>query len=130
MNSTIIKECTARSLAGNITFPEVVQKLQAIGTERYTADLIGKCKTYYGPNDQMHSERLDFDGLAIAREFDGGAVKQAVSDIQQGQINYRDFLFRIMDAGCTHYEVFITGMQTIYFGRDGSQHVERFGPKK
>ncbi len=128
MNSTIIKECTDRSLAGNITFPEVLQKLKAIGTEYYIADLIGKCKTYYGPNDQKHSERLDFDGPEIAKEFDGGAVRKAVTDIQQGRISYRDFLCCIMESGCTHYEVFILGMQTIYFGRDGSQHVERFGP--
>ncbi len=105
MNNSIIREYTDRSLAGNITFPEVVQKLKSVGTERYIADLIGN---------------------RVAREFDGGAVKSAIVDIQQGRINYREFLNRIMSADCTHYEVFITGMQAIYFGRDGSQHVERF----
>lgn len=130
MNNTILKECTERSLAGNITFPEVVQKLKAVGTERYIADLIGKRKTYFGDNDQTHSETVEFDGPPVAKEFDGGAVKSAIIDIQQGRINYREFLNRIMSAGCTHYEVFITGMQAIYFGRDGSQHVERFGPAK
>jgi hypothetical protein len=31
-----------------------------------------------------------------------------------------------MEAGCSHYEVFISGKKAIYFGRDGSQHIELF----
>jgi uncharacterized protein YbcV (DUF1398 family) len=45
-------------------------------------------------------------------------------------IQYREFLQRVMAAGCSHYEVFITGKQAIYFGRDGSYHIEKFPQPK
>jgi hypothetical protein len=35
-----------------------------------------------------------------------------------------------MKAGCSHYEVFITGKKVIYLGRDGGQHVELFPQPK
>jgi len=78
VNNSIIREYTDRSLAGNITFLEVLQKLKAVGTKRYIVDLIGN---------------------RVAREFDDGAVKSAIVDIQQRRINYREFLNRIMSAG-------------------------------
>ena len=28
-----------------------------------------------------------------------------------------------MAAGCSHYEVFITGRKAIYFGGDGARHI-------
>ena len=59
-------------------------------------------------------------------QLDAAAVAATIKDIQQGRIKYREFLRRIMEAGCSHYEVFITGRQAIYLGRDGSQHIERF----
>ncbi|MBY0357303.1 MAG: DUF1398 family protein [Candidatus Obscuribacterales bacterium] len=126
MNIAVIKECTDLSLAGKITFPEVVKKLSDIGTERYTVDLVGKCKYSYGLNDEVHNETLTFEGPQIAKVFDTQSVKDTIADIQQGKISYVEFLHRIMEAGCSHYEVFIRGKQAIYFGRDGSQHVERF----
>ena len=41
MDTNVIKECTAQSLAEKITFPEVVMKLAGAGVERYIADLVG-----------------------------------------------------------------------------------------
>ena len=130
MDINVIKECTDLSLAGEITFPEVVKRLIGIGTERYIADLVGKRKFYFGLNDEVHMEALAFDAPKVPKAFDAATVAATIKDIQQGHIKYREFLQRIMAAGCSHYEVFITGKQAIYFGRDGSQHIEKFPQAK
>ena len=126
MDTNIIKECTALSLTEQITFPEVVMKLAGAGVERYIADLVGQQKLSYGTHGETHTGALTFDGPTIPAQMDAAAVAATIKDIQQGRIKYREFLSRIMEAGCGHYEVFITGKQAVYFGRDGSQHIERF----
>lgn len=126
MDTNVIKECTAQSLAEQITFPEVVMKLAGAGVERYIADLVGQQKLTYGVYGETHTGALPYNGPAIPAQLDAAAVAIAIKDIQQGRTKYREFLRRIMEAGCSHYEVFITGKQAIYFGRDGSRHIERF----
>jgi len=126
MDTSVINECTTLSLAEKITFPEVVMRLSASGVERYIADLVGQKKYSYGVNGQTHAQQLTFPAHTIAKQFDAAKVKSAIADIQQGRIQYQDFLQRIMEAGCSHYEVFIAGRRAVYFGRDGSQHIERF----
>lgn len=126
MDTNVIKECTALSLAEQITFPEVLRKLAGAGVERYIADLVGQQKLSYGVNGETYTGALAFDGPTIPGQLDATAVAATIKDIQQGRIKYREFLRRVMEAGCSHYEVFITGRQAIYFGRDGSQHIERF----
>ncbi len=126
MKIDVIKECTSLSLAEKITFPEVVMRLSEAGVERYIADLVGKKKLSYGKQGEVHTGDLTFENVAIPEQFDAAAVKQAITHIQQGRIQYQAFLRRIMEAGCTHYEVFITGRRAIYFGRNGLQHIEEF----
>jgi len=126
MKTKIIKECTSQSLAEQITFPEVVMKLAEAGVERYIADLVGKKKYSFGKQGETHTGELNFNRVNIPKQLDSAAVEQAIKDIQQGKIKYQTFLRRIMEAGCSHYEVFICGRKAIYFGRDGSQHVEEF----
>lgn len=126
MKTDVIKECTALSLAEQITFPEVVMKLAGAGVERYIADLVGKRKFSYGTRCETHCEDLAFSSVDIPEHLDAAAVKETIIEVQQGRIQYQTFLRRIMMAGCTHYEVFITGRRAIYFGRDGAQHIEVF----
>ena len=130
MDINVLNECNSLSLAGKITFPEVVMKLAAAGTERYIADLAGLRKLYYGINGEIHIGSLAFDASAINPVFNSTEVKNTIKDIQQQKINYRTFLHRIMEAGCCHYEVFLKGSQAVYFGRDGSQHIELFPKAK
>lgn len=126
MSRDEIDECLTLSHAGKITFPEVVRRLAAGGIERYLVDLVGQQNFYYDSHDKVHARKVAFEGTAIAPKFDAVAVKSAITDIQQGKIDYLHFLQCIMQAGCCHYEVFILGRMVIYFGRDGSMHVERF----
>lgn len=129
MESRIIDECKELSLAGKITFPEVVQKMAATGVERYIADLVACQMHYYGKSSSTYSSKLKYNADEVANDFDAAAVKQAIVDIQNQRINYVTFLDRVISAGCTHYEVFIRGRKAIYFGRDGSQHIELFPSK-
>ncbi len=126
MDTKTIKECSERSLAGTITFPEVVMKLIGAGVERYYTDLVSCKKFYYGKDDEIHIEPLTCDAIKVTTSFDGSEIKNAITDSQQNRIDYRTFLRRAMSAGCSHYEVFITGKKVIYFGRDGSQYTEHF----
>ncbi len=130
MDIKIINECSLLSLAGKITFPEVVKKLADTGTERYTIDLVGFKKLYYGSNDQTYIGSFEFEAAKVEQKFNQEEIKKIIADIQQNKINYQTFLHRIIAAGCTHYEVFITGKKAIYFGRDGSHHIELFPSTK
>lgn len=130
MDVTIINECAVSSLAGTMSFPEVINKLISAGTERYITDLVGLKKIYYGEQGEVHFTSLDFPVCEVASTFDETAVKNALHAIQKGNINYQNFLQHIISAGCCHYEVFITGKKVIYFGRDGSQYVEYFPSNK
>lgn len=126
MNIQTITECTQLSLAEQITFPEVVERLMGAGVERYIADLVGKKKFSYGVKGESFIGELAFEGPEIPASMNAEKVAAAIKNIQQGRIKYREFLARIMRAGCSHYEVFITGRKAIYVGRDGSQHIELF----
>ncbi len=126
MDNNIINECLALSLKAKITFPEVIMKLTAAGVERYIADLVGLNVHYYGTNGTTYTAELEFDAKKVAPTFNADAVKYAIADSQQKVIDYQIFLHSIMAAGCSHYEVFITGKKVIYLGRDGGQHTELF----
>lgn len=122
----IIEECAATSLAGTITFPEVVGRLLALGVERYHADYSRHETTYYFPDGDSHVVKLAHPPHAIGATFAADGVAAAVQASQRGKIKYVEFLQRTMAAGCVGYFVQITGRQVLYFGRKGEVHVERF----
>lgn len=131
-NIQVLHECSERSVAGTITFPEVVGKLMAVGIESYHADLYRREKTYYAPNGDSHveSERgLDakvFGAHAIAAELDSAGVVNALRQIQHKEIDYQQFLRGIQSAGVSSYSVYLVGKRAIYTGRKGDAYVEWF----
>jgi uncharacterized protein YbcV (DUF1398 family) len=126
MDAHIVEATLKLSLAEQITFPEVVMRLAQSGTERYLVDITGQRHLAWGTEGSSHVGAYDYDAGDIPLTFDAAAVKAAITDIQHGRIKYLTFMDRIVKAGCCHYWVFISGKQAIYFGRDGSQHIERF----
>jgi len=126
MDIHAINECLELSHVGKITFLEVAQKLAAASAQRYIVDLIGLKMLYYGNEDETYTAPFSFKNSKVALEFNPQAVQSAIKDIQQQKIDYHTFLNLIMKAGCSHYEVFITGKKAIYTGRDGSHHIEHF----
>ena len=128
MNTETIAECMKLSFA-NTHFPVVVGKLAGAGVRSYTADLIALRKTYYSAERDSYDEAMPLSTPpAVAAAFDAPAVANAIKTIQQKKLGYADFLRRIMAAGCSHYQVFIGGRKTIYFGRNGDFHTEHFPP--
>lgn len=127
-HTKIVEDCAQGSLAGTLTFPEVVGRLAAIGVERYHADYSREEITYYWVNGDSHVVKLPHPPETIAQEFSAAGVAAAVRQSQQGEHTYVDFLRKTMAAGCVGYFVQITGRQAIYFGRLGDSHVEKFPP--
>ncbi len=106
-------------------FPDLPNRIQTL--KLYSAIEPLKIKGFDDEKlSMLDTGNLFFEDIAIPEQLDAAAVKQTITDIQQGRIKYQTFLRRIMEAGCAHYEVFITGRRAIYFGRDGVQHIEEF----
>jgi uncharacterized protein YbcV (DUF1398 family) len=128
--TAVMHECARLSDQGKITFPEVVRKLTQAGVERYHTDLCCDEHVYYMPNGETHVEPMGLPSQLIAAEFSDAGVDAAVRAIQRGEIQYTEFLRRIMEAGCVGYFVLLAGRQAQYFGRKGEMHVEKFPAPK
>lgn len=127
MNENVIRECTEGSFAGTIRFPEVVERLGAVGVERYTVDLTRLEKTAYDASGESFVEPLPLaDAPPVADDFSAAGVQETLADVQQGRIGYSEFLRRIMAAGIASYGVFLGGRRALYVSRWGDVHVERF----
>ena len=123
----ILEECTQLAFEGRISFPEVVQKLSRAGIERYCADLVTFQKIYYTPEGESASVALPLqDAPGIAVLFTDEGVDAAVRASQRGEIDYPEFLRRIMKAGVVYYDVFLKGRKAIYTGRNGDFRIEPF----
>lgn len=122
----VVEQCAAQSLAGEISFPEVLQRLASVGVERYHADYCRSEITYYWPSGESHVVALPHDSESIATDFSAATVAAAVGQSQRGEHTYREFVRKTMAAGCVGYFVQLTGRRVMYFGRQGDCHVELF----
>ena len=128
----VLRECSERSVAGEITFPEVVKKLVDVGIEQYHADMYRREKTYYAANGDSHVQSEDgldpkvFNAEAVAAELNRDGVKEALRLIQREEIVYQEFLRRIQSAGVANYWVYLVGKRAIYVARNGDEYVEWF----
>lgn len=123
-------ECTDGSDAEQMTFPQVVNKLMAVGVERYHADLVRADRTYYLPcGDSVVTPGHRLAVMPTA-EFSASGVEAAVRAIQAGKIQYREFCGRIAAAGCVGYIVTLVGRRAVYYGRTGETYVEPFPQPK
>jgi uncharacterized protein YbcV (DUF1398 family) len=122
----VAQACARGSLSGELTFPEVVGRLAAIGVERYHTDYSRHEVTYYLPNGDSLVVPLPHPPHETAEQFSPSAVEEAVRQSQRNEHGYVDFLRKTMSAGCVGYFVQITGRRAIYFGRNGECHVEVF----
>ncbi len=131
MDARVIHECTCLAFEDKMTFAETVKRLMTIGVERYHADLTRLQKTYYSAKGDTHVESLPLGNPSpIGVHFASESVKDAVLAIQRQQIDYGEFLRRIMAAGTVCYTVFLDGKKAIYTGRKGDFHIEHFPGSK
>jgi uncharacterized protein YbcV (DUF1398 family) len=128
MDTQIIQETASKTLAGAISFPEVVGNLLRAGVGFYHVDYLARRKSFYSANGSaVVVTSIDYEGLPdVAPEFDSAAVKAAILDSQRHGQLYRDFTRRVMAAGVQGYFAFLQGKRVIYLGRLGDQHTELF----
>ena len=127
MNATVITETSRKTLAGGISFPDVVAQLLSAGVEYYHVDYIGMKKTFYGDGGDVVVTPINFEGLPpVGAEFSVEALRADILDSQRHGQPYRDFTRRAMEAGVQGYFAFLRGKRVTYFGRQGDQHTEWF----
>ena len=133
MNSEVINGVARATLAGTISFPEVVQRLIETGVDYYHVDYVAMRKTFYSSSGDTVCTPITYERLPlVAAELDVEALRANIADSQQRGQKYRDFTTRAMAAGVQGYTAFLRGQRVIYSGRTGDQHIEWFpgaGPK-
>lgn len=127
MNDPSISTITERTLAGTVSFPEVVAALLAAGVEYYHVDYVGMRQTCYSAAGAIFALPLGLAmGSPVAPDFDAAALKAAIFDSQNHGQKFADFSRRAREAGVQGYYVFLRGQRVTYLGRQGDQHVEWF----
>lgn len=121
-----VRECAALSASGVIPFGEIIQRLMAVGIERYHADYSRMETTFYAGDGSSCVVPIALDAAPIAPTFSPSAVESAVHQSQRGAIKYPEFTRQALDAGCVGYFVQIAGRCVQYFGRRGEVHTEWF----
>ena len=127
MNTNIIIETARKTLAGTISFPEVVGQLLAAGVEYYHVDYVGLRKRFYSADGEMVATAINYENLPpVAPEFDAAALRANILDSQRHNQPYREFTRRAMAGGVQGYFAFLRGKRVTYWGRTGDQHTEWF----
>jgi len=134
MHTHTISEASKATLAGTLSFPEIVQRLIETGVEYYHVDYVTLRKTFYSSTGDAVITPIPYEGLPeVAADFDQAALRASILDSQQNGLPYRDFTIRAMKAGVQGYIAFLRGKRVTYWGRGGDQHTEWFpgtGPNK
>jgi len=127
MNTDIIIQIASNTLAGTLSFPEVVGQLLTAGVEYYHVDYIGMKKTFYGPEGGTVVTPINYEGMPdVASDFSLEGIRADILDSQQNGQEYREFTRRAMEAGVQGYFAFLRGKRVTYIGRQGDQHIEWF----
>lgn len=127
MDSKIVSLAAHATLAGTISFPEVVSQLMATGVEYYHVDYVALRKTFYSADGDTVVSPINYEGLSpVAQDFDVDALKANILDSQTKNQKYFDFAFRALGAGVQGYFAFLRGKRVTYFGRQGDAHTEWF----
>lgn len=131
MDAKFLKECETLAFQNKLSFREAAKRLDRANVERYCTDLVSLEKFYYTAGGQTLTVKIPLKKAPkIGRLFLTDAVKSAVRDVQQGRLDYPEFLRALMRAGVVYYDVFVRGRRVIYTGRDGDFHVENFTSPK
>ena len=128
MNTTLIQETALNTLAGTISFPDVVGQLLRAGVEYYHVDYVALRKTYYAADGSaVVTLPLNYEDLpSVAADFDVAALRANILDSQTKGQSFHDFSRRATAAGVQGYFAFLRGKRVTYLGRQGDQHIEWF----
>jgi len=127
MDTQVIVKTFNATLAGTISFPEVIGQLIATGVEYYHVDYVALRKTCYSADGNLVVTAIPYEGLPpVAADFSAEKLRAAILDSQLNGQKYRDFTRRAMEAGVQGYIAFLRGKRVTYWGRNGDQHTEWF----
>jgi uncharacterized protein YbcV (DUF1398 family) len=130
MNTEVMRHALAGSLAGQLTFPQVVGMLAEAGVESYRVDFITHSDVFYLADGRTHAEPMPPTSAPVATDLDTAELAIIIRAAQADTLRYPEFVDRAIAAGVAAYQVFITGRKVIYFGRQGDVHVEHFPSSK
>jgi uncharacterized protein YbcV (DUF1398 family) len=127
MNTNIIVETSRKTLAGTMSFGDVVSQLIAAGVEYYLVDFIGMKKSFYAATGDVVVTPINYEDLPpVGTDFCPEDLRADILDSQKNGQAFRDFTRRAMEAGVQGYYAFLRGKRVTYFGRQGDQHTEWF----
>jgi uncharacterized protein YbcV (DUF1398 family) len=122
----VIHEVMTKTQAGEMTFPEVVQKMLGAGVESYYVDYAMGTESIYMTDGSTRSEAMTLPRRPVAAEFSAARLVEVIRGAQADTIRYPEFARRAVEAGVIGYWAYLTGKKVIYFGRKGEVHVEEF----
>lgn len=112
----------ARAAAKN--YPDLVQKLKAVGVTGYVFEVASQVSIYrYADETFLVESHAGKRNLSINPEFDAEKTKQAIIKNQQGLTDFPTFLKETADAGIKVYDADFEAMVVSYFGTR-NVHVE------
>jgi len=122
------RACLAAAYDATMDFPTIVAALIGAGFEGYSVDYRRKTSVYYLPDGESMELATPCDGEAVAADFIGDTVKEAIREAQSGAAGYtyKGFCRKVKAAGCAGYIVSFLGRRVVYFRRTGEMHIEHF----
>lgn len=126
MDIDAIHTVMTESQEGKLIFPQVVERLLAVGVESYFVDFAAGEETIYMADGRTHGETMTLRQESIAEDFSSAGIVDAVRGAQTDTIRYPEFVKRSTAAGVIAYWAFLTGKKVVYFGRKGEMHIEEF----
>ena len=104
-----------------ISYPDLVNRLIAIGVESYTVDVSSSIMLYRFAEGKIVLHQDNTPSKSIAASFDEQKTIEAVRNTQQGKTDYPTFVNEIAAAGVRFYEAILTGAnkRVMYIGIGG-----------
>lgn len=127
MDQALIQQVSDATLAGTMSFPEVVGNLLKAGVDFYYVDYLQQQKTFYSTANDSVTTAIHYQDLpTVPPQLDKATLKTIILDSQVNHQTYERFTRRAMQVGTIGYFAFLTGRRVVYWGRDGESHTEFF----
>lgn len=123
MNPVVVQPLLGRSLAREITFPELLATLASEGVESYHLDFLRDECRYYGSAGETLALEVPLVHGPVAGRLSIDELRAANQRSQSGA-PFTDFVRDAPAAGCACYAVYPRGRKVRYFGRNGEEHVQ------
>jgi uncharacterized protein YbcV (DUF1398 family) len=126
MDIKAIEECNQLNFEGEIGFGENVKRLLAAGAVWYFVDLVQLKKVSYGADDAYTESMPLTNPGKVGNKFSERTITDTTAAIQGKEIDYPEFLRRLIAGGCVYYAIFMKGRKMVYVGSRGESHEEGF----